>query len=77
MSKNQYMEILLEQIRSKKAREIVSKEIGAHIDDQAEVYQSKGMNKTEAERRAVWEMGDPVKRACLWTEFTNRRCHGE
>lgn len=61
MSKNQYMEILLEQIRSKKAREIVSKEIGAHIDDQAEVYQSKGMNKTEAERRAVWEMGDPVE----------------
>ncbi len=55
------MEILLGQIRSKKAREMVSEEIEAHIDDQAEVYRRKGMKDRDAEYRAVCEMGDPVE----------------
>lgn len=61
MGKKQYMEILLSQIRNKKARDLVSEEIEAHIDDQAEAYRQKGMKDRDAEYKAVCEMGDPVE----------------
>ena len=41
MSKKRYMELLLEQIRNKNARELVSREISFHIEDQEEVYRSQ------------------------------------
>ena len=61
MSKKRYMELLLEQIRNKNAREMVSREISSHIEDQEEVYRSQGFSDYDAERRAVLDMGDPVE----------------
>ena len=61
MGKKQYMEILLGQIRNKKARDLVSEEVEAHIDDQVEAYRQKGMKDRDAEYKAVCEMGDPVE----------------
>lgn len=61
MSKKRYMELLLEQIRNKNAREMVSREINSHIEDQEEVYRSQGFSDYDAERRAVLDMGDPVE----------------
>lgn len=60
MSKKKYMEILLEQIRNKKAKKLVEEEIGSHIDDQTAAYLREGYKETDAERRAVLDMGDPV-----------------
>lgn len=61
MSKKRYMELLLEQIRNKRAKELVAREINSHIEDQEEAYLSKGLSAYDAERRAVLDMGDPVE----------------
>lgn len=61
MSKKRYMELLLEQIRNKRAKELVAREINAHIEDQEEAYLSQGLTAYDAERRAVLDMGDPVE----------------
>lgn len=61
MSKKRYMELLLEQIRNKRAKELVAHEINAHIEDQEEAYLAQGLTAYDAERRAVLDMGDPVE----------------
>ena len=61
MSKKRYMELLLEQIRNKRAKELVSREIESHIEDQKETYLAQGFSDYDAERRAVLDMGDPVE----------------
>lgn len=61
MSKKRYMELLLEQIRNKRAKELVAREINSHIEDQEEAYLSQGLSAYDAERRAVLDMGDPVE----------------
>lgn len=61
MSKKRYMELLLEQIRNKRAKELVAREVNAHIEDQEEAYLSQGLTAYDAERRAVLDMGDPVE----------------
>ncbi len=61
MGKKRYMELLLEQIRNKKAKEMISGEVEGHIDDQIAAYRRKGMTENEAEKKAVFEMGDPVE----------------
>ena len=55
------MELLLEQIRNKRAKELVAREINSHIEDQEEAYLSQGLSAYDAERRAVLDMGDPVE----------------
>lgn len=57
----EYIRILTDQIRCKQARDLVGEEIRAHIEDQAFVYEEKGMDKKEAIQMAVKDMGDPVK----------------
>ena len=61
MSKKRYMELLLEQIRNKRAKELVAHEITSHIEDQEEAYRTQGLTAYDAERRAVLDMGDPVE----------------
>ena len=61
MSKKRYMELLLEQIRNKRAKELVAHEITSHIEDQEEAYRAQGLTAYDAERRAVLDMGDPVE----------------
>lgn len=59
-SKKKYIELVTEQMRCRKARDMVAKELADHIEDQAEVYEGFGLSHDEAEKRAVEQMGDPV-----------------
>lgn len=61
MELHEYLNTLSEQIRCKKARPMIIEEIENHIQDQAEAYEKKGMEKEEALSKAVLEMGDPVE----------------
>ena len=56
----EYIKILLEQVRFEKAHKAIGDEIRAHIEDQAEANISEGMDKETAEKKAVEDMGDPV-----------------
>lgn len=61
MGKKEYMEMLLSQIRNDKAKAMIEDEIGAHIDDQTEVYMEFGIDPDTAEKKAVRTMGDPIE----------------
>lgn len=56
----EYLTEVKNQIRDKKAREFVGKELQDHIEDRAEGLQKKGMDHDRAILQAVEEMGDPV-----------------
>ena len=55
------MEVLLEQIRCKRAWAMIEEEIRNHILDQAEANRQQGMEEEEALAEAVRDMGDPVE----------------
>jgi len=55
-----YLQTVTDQIRCKKARELVGEELREHIFDQANAYQEDGMYEEEAMEKAVQEMGDPI-----------------
>lgn len=61
MQMTEYLQILTEQIRCKKAHPMIEEEYKAHMEDQAEIYMEKGMEKEEAMEAAVAQMGDPVE----------------
>ena len=54
-----YIETLLSQIREKRARERVRREVESHLEDQKACYLSDGMTQEEASRKAVADMGSP------------------
>ena len=58
---DEYLKIVLEQIRCKKARPYIRQELQDHIEDQIEANISAGLNRTDAEKEAVKDMGDPVE----------------
>lgn len=60
MELNEYLETVSEQIRYKKIRSSVTKELKEHILDEAAHYEELGAFPEEALERAVREMGDPV-----------------
>ncbi|MCI8581899.1 MAG: FtsW/RodA/SpoVE family cell cycle protein [Dorea sp.] len=68
MKKEEYLDIVEEQIRCRQAREGVRKELAVHIEDQAEWYRLQGMGDSEAEEMAVCEMGDPVETGNMMDE---------
>ena len=53
---DEYLKTLLEQIRCKKARPYVKKELQDHIEDQIEANMQAGMDREQAEREAVRDM---------------------
>ena len=55
-----YIAQVCEQVRWKKAHDVVSEELLAHIEDQTEAYREEGYTEDEAEYLAVEQMGDPV-----------------
>lgn len=55
-----YIQIVREQIRWKKARHLAAKEIWNHLCDQRDAYLASGMSEDEAVQKAVESMGDPV-----------------
>ena len=61
MDRNEYLEIVAEQIRCKRAVPYLKEELEDHIQDQKDAYIADGMNPFEAEMVAVREMGDPVE----------------
>lgn len=58
---DEYLKILLEQIRCKKARPYIRQEFQNHIEDQMEANMHAGMDYEHAEKEAVKDMGDPVE----------------
>lgn len=61
MNMHEYIETAASQIRAGQARNMVERELEAHIEDQAAYYREHGMSETEAEKEAVRQMGDPVE----------------
>ena len=61
MEMHEYMSELTGQIRSKKARQEVAREIQNHIEDQAKAYENEGRTRDEALKEAVRQMGNPVE----------------
>ncbi|HJA94212.1 MAG TPA: FtsW/RodA/SpoVE family cell cycle protein [Candidatus Eisenbergiella merdipullorum] len=59
-NREEFIKLLSEQIRCKRAREDVIREIEAHISDQAQEYEAEGMEPEKAMEEAVEQMGDPV-----------------
>ena len=57
----EYMRLLLEQIRCKKAHPYIKAEIQGHIEEQMEDNMRLGMSKEEAEKAAIEDMGSPVE----------------
>ena len=57
----EYIKLLLEQVRFQKAHKTIADEIRAHIEDQIEANISEGMDKDTAEKQAVEDMGDPIE----------------
>lgn len=56
----EYLEQLLSQIRCRKARPFVEREIRSHMEDQISDNMAAGMDRKRAEEEAVRDMGDPV-----------------
>lgn len=57
----EFLDNLLSQIRCKKARPFISDEIKLHIEEQISENINSGMNREEAEREAIKDMGDPIE----------------
>lgn len=58
---DEYLKLLMEQIRCKKSHPYIRQEIQGHIEDQIEANLMDGMTKEDAEKAAVKDMGNPVE----------------
>lgn len=56
----EYLEVVSQQIRWKKAHSPVLEEINNHIIDQKNAFVNDGLNEEEATDKAIAEMGDPI-----------------
>ena len=61
MRKAAYVEAVLGGVRWKRAHDTVRRELGAHVEDQAEAYLQSGMTRERAEEAAVLDMGDAAQ----------------
>lgn len=57
----EYIQILLEQVRFYQAHKVIEDELRAHMEDQIEANMAAGMDREAAEKAAVADMGDPVE----------------
>lgn len=57
---NEYLKIVCEQIRWKKAHGVISEEIENHIIDQKNAFINEGLDEEAAIDKAILDMGDPV-----------------
>ena len=57
----EYLDAVQEQIRWKRARPVVARELEQHLTDQRDAFLEEGADPETAERMAVEEMGDPVR----------------
>ena len=56
-----YLETVAEQIRWKRARPVLVRELEQHLTDQRDAFVKAGKPEDEAEQLAVEDMGDPVE----------------
>lgn len=61
MTYEEYMNTLENQIKDKKAKDLVRQEFENHIEEQAESYEAEGLDRETALTEAIRQMGDPVK----------------
>lgn len=61
MRAEEYLTTLTEQIRCKRARSGVMREIRQHMEDQQSCFEDEGMDTAAAEAMTVKEMGSPVE----------------
>lgn len=61
MNLPEYIEAVTGQMRCKRAREVVAKELSDHVEDQKQAYIEGGMEAECAEMEAVRQMGDAVE----------------
>lgn len=73
---DEYLKILLEQIRCKKARPYIRQELQNHMEDQIEANIHAGMNYESAEKRLlrIWEIR--LRREFHLIGFISLRLHG-
>lgn len=57
----EYLDAVQEQIRWKRARPVLARELEQHLTDQRDAFLEEGADLETAERLAVEEMGDPVR----------------
>ncbi len=57
----EYLNLLMEQVRCKKAHPYIREELQGHMEEQIRENMEAGMPKEEAERAAVEDMGSPVE----------------
>ena len=56
----EYLEKVLAQVRVKKIRPILGRELEDHLLLQTRDYQAQGMEEAQAQQQAITDMGDPV-----------------
>ncbi len=62
----EYLNLVKEQIRNKRAKELIEDELKDHLEEQILDYENAGLSREIAEERAIESMGDPVEhRYCL------------
>lgn len=61
MNRAEYLDTLAQQLRCKKAKDLVLTEITNHIEEQAEALEAGGMSRKAAMEEAIRQMGDPVE----------------
>lgn len=57
----EYLDTVQEQIRWKRARPVIARELEQHLSDQRDAFREEGNDPEAAEKLAVEEMGDPVE----------------
>ena len=76
MTREEYLSAVEEQIRCKKVRPMVRRELEDHIQDQRDAYISEGKIGREAEKLAVCQMGIPWRPEERWIGSTARGWSG-
>ena len=60
-SKDTFLSVVINQIRSKEAKEFISSELEYHLKMAKNRWMEKGFNEIDAEVKAVKQMGNPIK----------------
>lgn len=60
MDKQTFLQSVTNCIRTKEAKILVEKELNSHLQKSEQDWKSKGLTESEAEQKAVAEMGNPV-----------------
>ena len=55
-----YLQQVLHQIRWKRARQVIGRELQSHLEDQYDALLAAGLSPDQAETETVRQMGDPV-----------------